>query len=61
MLKIFNSLQNMFDTQEKEGLFTEIDELIYNDDINVFNRIVFQNGQLFERFLANENHNQVMV
>ena len=51
----------MFDTQEKEGLFTEIDELIYNDDINVFNRIVFQNGQLFERFLANENHNQVMV
>lgn len=48
----------MFDTQEKEGLFTEIDELIYNDDINVFNKIVFQSDQTFERFLSNENHSE---
>jgi len=55
---LVTSLQNMFDTQEKEGLFTEIDELIYNDDINVFNKIVFQSDQTFERFLSNENHSE---
>ena len=41
----------MFDSQEKEGLFTEIDELIFHEDLPAFNRIVFQKGQLFERFL----------
>ena len=50
----------MFDSQEKEGLFTEIDELIFHEDLPVFNRIVFQKGQLFERFLlAGANQGRV--
>ena len=54
------SLQNIFDSQEKEGLFTEIDELIFHEDLPVFNRIVFQKGQLFERFLlAGANQGRV--
>jgi len=53
------SLQNIFDTQDKEGLFTEIDELIFKEDIEVYNKIVFENGKLFERFLININENQL--
>ena len=50
----------MFDSQEKEGLFTEIDELIFHEDLPAFNRIVFQKGQLFERFLlAGANQGRV--
>ena len=52
------SLQNMFDTQEKESLFTEIDELIFSEDLPVYNGLVFQTGQLVERF---KNKNQGMV
>ena len=48
----------MFDSQEKEGLFTEIDELIFTEDIPVYNSLVFQNGQLFERFIESTNKNQ---
>ena len=48
----------MFDSQEKEGLFTEIDELIFTEDIPVYNSLVFQNGQLFERFIESTNINQ---
>ena len=48
----------MFDSQEKEGLFTEIDELIFPEDIPVYNSLVFQNGQLFERFIESTNQNQ---
>ena len=48
----------MFDSQEKEGLFTEIDELIFTEDIPVYNSLVFQTGQLFERFIEGRNQNQ---
>ena len=48
----------MFDSQEKESLFTEIDELIFTEDIPVYNSLVFQNGQLFERFIESTNKNQ---
>ena len=55
------SLQNMFDTQEKESLFTEIDELIFSEDLPVYNGLVFQTGQLVERFTERMNKNQGMM
>ena len=55
------SLQNMFDTQEKESLFTEIDELIFSEDLPVYNSLVFQTGQLVERFTERMNKNQGMM
>ena len=48
----------MFDSKEKEGLFTEIDELIFTEDIPVYNSLVFQTGQLFERFIESSNNDQ---
>ena len=55
---LVTSLQNMFDSREKEGLFTEIDQLIFTEDISVYNSLVFQSGQLFERFIESTNKNQ---
>ena len=55
---LVTSLQNMFDSREKEGLFTEIDQLIFTEDIPVYNSLVFQSGQLFERFIESTNKNQ---
>lgn len=52
---IFDSLRNIFDTQAKEGLFTEIDQLIFNEDLARYNKLVFENGQLFERFISTMN------
>ena len=40
--------------QAQESLFTEIDELIFSEDLDIYNRMVFQKGQLFERFLLNQ-------
>ena len=51
----------MFDTQEKESLFTEIDELIFSEDLPVYNGLVFQTGQLVERFTERMNKNQGMM
>ena len=41
--------------QAQESLFTEIDELIFPEDLDIYNRMVFQKGQLFERFLLNQS------
>ena len=43
------------DLQAQRSLFTEIDELIFSEDLHVYNRMVFQKGQLFERFLINQS------
>ena len=48
---LVHSLKKMFDTEEKESLFTEIDELIFFEDLNMYDGLVFQKGKLFERVM----------
>ena len=47
-------MSSYFPLQAQESLFTEIDELIFPEDLDIYNRMVFQKGQLFERFLLNQ-------
>ena len=51
----------MFDTQAKEGLFTEIDQLIFNEDLARYNKLVFENGQLFERFISTMKVHRIFI
>ena len=46
-----HSLKKMFDNEEKESLFTEIDELIFFEDLNAYDSLVFEKGKLFERVM----------
>ena len=48
---LVHSLKKMFDNEEKESLFTEIDELIFFEDLNKYDSLVFQKGKLFERVM----------
>ena len=48
---LVHSLKKLFDTEEKESLFTEIDELIFSEDLNRYDSLVFQKGKLFERVM----------
>ena len=48
---LVHTLKNMFDNEEKESLFTEIDELIFSEDLKSYDSLVFQKGKLFERVI----------
>ena len=48
---LVHSLKKLFDSEEKESLFTEIDELIFSEDLNKYDSLVFQKGKLFERVM----------
>ena len=48
---LVHSLSKLFDNEEKESLFTEIDELIFNEDLGKYDSLVFQKGKLFERVM----------
>jgi len=52
---LVHSLKKMFDTEEKESLFTEIEELIFFEDLNKYDSLVFQKGKLFERVMEAMN------
>ena len=59
---LVKTLRKMFDSEKKEGMFTEIREIVHEDDLAEFDKIVYEKGKMFERVKRrNDNSTKVNI